>query len=97
MLLFIVVSSKICFIHFVITGNKTVDDVESKDNDENCKNEMKLIDGVENVEEPKQGMTFNSLDELASYYKTYAKQQRFGVVQRNKKSMQVGIHVTLQP
>jgi hypothetical protein len=52
------------FIHFDIVRNETVYDVESEDNDGNCKNDMKLIDGVENVEEPKQGMTFNSLDEL---------------------------------
>jgi hypothetical protein len=46
---------------------------------------MELIDGVENVEEPKEGMTFDSLDELASHYRTYAKQQGFGVVKRSKK------------
>jgi hypothetical protein len=47
---------------------------------------MKLIDGVENVEDPKEGMTFDSLDELASHYRTYAKQQGFGVVKRSKKN-----------
>jgi hypothetical protein len=46
---------------------------------------LKLIDGVEKLEEPKEGMKFNSLDELASHYRTYAKQQGFGVVQKNKK------------
>jgi hypothetical protein len=46
---------------------------------------MKLIDGVENVEEPKQGMVFNSLDEIALHYRKYGKQQGFGVVQKNKR------------
>jgi hypothetical protein len=46
---------------------------------------MKLIDGVENVDEPKQGMVFNSLDELALHYRKYGKQQGFGVVQKNKR------------
>jgi cell fate (sporulation/competence/biofilm development) regulator YmcA (YheA/YmcA/DUF963 family) len=55
---------------------------------------LKLIDGVEKLEEPKEGMKFYSLDELASHYRTYAKQQGFGVVQKNKKKMQAGIHIT---
>lgn len=46
---------------------------------------MKLIYGVENVEEPKEGMAFDSLDELAFYYRTYAKQQGFEVVKRSQK------------
>jgi len=70
---------------FDIAGNKNVYDIVPEDNDVNCKNDMKLLDGVENVEEPKQGMIFNSLDELASHYRTYAKQQGFRVVQKNKR------------
>jgi zinc finger SWIM domain-containing protein 3 len=68
-----------------------------EDNDANCKNDMKLIDGVENVEEPKQGMIFNSLDELASHYRTYAKQQSFEVVQKNKRKHASGFtcYITL--
>jgi hypothetical protein len=85
MLLFIVVSSKLCFICFDIDGNETLYDVDSEDNEDNCKYDLKFIDGVENVEEPKEGMTFSSLDELLFYYRSYAKQQGFGVVQKNKK------------
>jgi predicted secreted hydrolase len=83
MLLFIIVSSELFFICFDIFGNETIYDVESKDNDDNCKYDLKLIDGVEKVEEPKEGMTFKSLEELASHYRSYAKQQDFGVVQKN--------------
>jgi len=88
MLLFIVVTPELFLIFFFniyIAGNETVCDVESEDNDDNCKFDLKLIDGVEKLEEPKEGMIFNSLDELASHYRTYAKQQGFGVVQKNKK------------
>ncbi|XP_062155261.1 protein FAR1-RELATED SEQUENCE 5-like [Alnus glutinosa] len=76
-----------CFsqLHFDIDQNETANDTESEDNDVNCKNDMKLIDGVENVEEPKQGMVFNSLDEIALHYRKYGKQQGFAVVQKNER------------
>jgi hypothetical protein len=50
MLLFIVVTPELFLILFFfniyIAGNETVCDVESEDNDDNCKFDLKLIDGV---------------------------------------------------
>jgi hypothetical protein len=80
MLLFIVVSSEPCFIHFGIDDNEIEYGLESEDNEDNYKYELKLIDGDENVEEPKKGMTFNSIKELSFYYRCYAKKEGFGVV-----------------
>jgi hypothetical protein len=55
MLLFIVVTPELFLILFFffniyIAGNETVRDVESEDNDDNCKFDLKLIDGVEKLE-----------------------------------------------
>ncbi|GLT69411.1 hypothetical protein SLA2020_415660 [Shorea laevis] len=76
MLVLIVASSTLC-----IAGNEIVADVESKDNVDKDKS---------NVEEPKQGMTFSSLDEVNFYYKSYAKQEGFGVVQKKNKKNKNG-------
>jgi hypothetical protein len=66
-----------CFIHFGITGNEAIYDVELEVNNDNKYN-FKLIDEVENVETPTEGMLFISIDELSIYYKSYVKQQGFG-------------------
>ncbi|XP_062163039.1 protein FAR-RED IMPAIRED RESPONSE 1-like [Alnus glutinosa] len=60
--------------------NEIVSDVESDDNEDQC--EWKLIEEDENVEQPKKGMTFNSIEELKSYYRRFGKQRGFGVVQK---------------
>ncbi|XP_062155057.1 protein FAR1-RELATED SEQUENCE 4-like [Alnus glutinosa] len=39
----------------------------------------------EKVEEPKELMTFSSIEEVCSYYRTYAKQAGFGVIQRSSR------------
>ncbi|GLT54152.1 hypothetical protein SLA2020_273750 [Shorea laevis] len=44
-----------------------------------------LVGGDEKVEEPKESMTFGSLDDVCSYYRKYAKQDGFGVVKRGIK------------
>jgi hypothetical protein len=43
---------------------------------------LKLIDEIENVEKPKQGMAFSSTKELNMYCRSYAKKEGFGVVQK---------------
>jgi hypothetical protein len=55
------------------------------------------IDGNEFVEEPRTGMTFNSLEELILYYKKYAKKEGFGVVIKADAKNDSGaiIHITL--
>ena len=73
-----------CFIYFDIDGNEAVCDVELEVNDDK-KLDYKLIDDVENVDQPKAGMLFSSLKEVSTYYEIYAKQQGFGVVIRNRK------------
>ncbi|XP_059460602.1 protein FAR1-RELATED SEQUENCE 5-like isoform X2 [Corylus avellana] len=70
---------------FRCSGNETVAALESEDNADNCKSVLKLIDEVENVEEPKKGMTFSSIDELNLYYRSYAKKEGFWVVQKKKR------------
>jgi hypothetical protein len=69
-----------CFFFFVIDENEIVSDVESDDNENQC--EWKLIDDDGNVEQPKKGMTFDSIEELKSYYRRFGKQRGFGVVQK---------------
>ena len=73
------------FIHLDITGNKAVYDVELKVNDDNKYN-FKLINEVKNVKTPMEGMLFSFIDELSVYYKSYTKQQGFGVIIRNTKN-----------
>ena len=46
---------------------------------------LKLIDKVENVEEPKKGMAFSFIDELNLYYRNYVKKEGFWVVQKKKR------------
>jgi len=55
-------------------------DAESDDNEDQC--EWKLIDDDGNVEQPKKGMTFDSIEELKSYYRHFGKQMGFGMVQK---------------
>jgi len=66
-------------------GIETVVDEQLKDGVENCSSKLKLIDKVKNVEQPKEGMLFGSIEELHEYYRSYAKQEGFGVVQKKKK------------
>jgi hypothetical protein len=66
-------------------GIETVADEQLKDGVDNCSSKLKLIDEVKNVEEPKEGMLFGSIEELHEYYRSYAKQEGFGVVQKKKK------------
>jgi len=68
------------FVFFVTDENEIVSDVESDDNEDQC--EWKLIDDDGNVEQPKKSMTFDSIEELKSYYRRFGKQMGFGVVQK---------------
>jgi hypothetical protein len=63
-----------------------------KDSVDNCRSKLKLklIDEVKNVKEPKDGMLFGSIEELLEYYRNYAKQEGFGVVQKKKKKYENG-------
>jgi hypothetical protein len=70
-------------------GNETVAE-QLKDSVDNCSSKLKLVEDVENVEEPKNGMTFSSIEELHAYYRSYAKQEGFGVVQKKKKTIENG-------
>ena len=74
-----------CFIRFDIDGNEVEYDVELEVNNDN-KYDLKLIDEVANVKIPKEGMLYSSLEELEICYKTYAKQQGFGVVIKTTKN-----------
>jgi hypothetical protein len=68
------------FFFFVTDENEIVSDAESDDNEDQC--EWKLIDDDGNVEQPKKGMTFDSIEELKSYYRHFGKQMGFGMVQK---------------
>jgi hypothetical protein len=66
-----------------------------KDSSVNCYSKHKLIDEDKNVKEPKDGMLFGFIEELLEYYRNYAKQEGFGVVQKKKKkSMKMEMYIT---
>jgi hypothetical protein len=56
---------------------------------------LKLIDEIENVEKPKQGMAFSSTKELNMYCRSYAKKEGFGWYKRRLERMKKGMHITL--
>jgi hypothetical protein len=68
------------FFFFFIDENEIVSDEESDDNEDKCN--WKLLDEDENVEQPKKGMTFSSMEELKSYYRRFGKKRGFGVIQK---------------
>jgi hypothetical protein len=91
MLLFIIDFFTLCFICFDTDGNETVANEQLKDDSlVNCRSKHKLIDEEKNVKEPKEGMLFGSTEELLEYYRNYAKQEGFGVVQKKKKKYENG-------
>jgi hypothetical protein len=100
MLLFIVGLFTPClfiYFHFVIdgNGNEIVADEQLNDSVVNCWFKAKLIDGDKLVEEPKNGMLFGSIEEVLDYYRNYAKQVGFGVIQKKKKkSMKIEMYIT---
>ncbi|XP_059429206.1 protein FAR1-RELATED SEQUENCE 5-like [Corylus avellana] len=55
---------------------------EELDDEEKKVVQYKMIDGDENVEEPKKEMTFSSAEEVRTYYRKYGKQLGFGVLRR---------------
>ncbi|XP_062164895.1 protein FAR1-RELATED SEQUENCE 5-like [Alnus glutinosa] len=61
-----------------------ISDEELNDEEENVVLPVVLKDD-EKVEEPKESMTFSSLDEVCSYYRKYAKQAGFGIAQRSSR------------
>jgi hypothetical protein len=61
-----------------------ISDEELNDEEENVVLPVVLKDD-EKVEEPKESMTFSSLDEVCSYYRKYAKQAGFGISQRSSR------------
>jgi hypothetical protein len=73
------------FIRHDIDGNEIVVE-QLKDSVDNCSSKFNLIEEVEIVKEPKNGMIFNSIEELHAYYQSYAKQEGFSVVQKKKKT-----------
>jgi hypothetical protein len=90
MLLFIVGFFTLCFIRLNIDGNEIVANEQLKDSVGNCRTRLKLIDEDKNVKEPKEGMLFGSIEEIHEYYRNYAKQKGFGVVQKKKKKYENG-------
>jgi hypothetical protein len=91
MLLFIARFFTLCFICFDTDGNEIVIDKQLKDDSlVNCRSKHKFIDKDKNVEEPKEGMLFGSIEELLEHYRNYAKQEGFGVVQKKKKKYENG-------
>jgi hypothetical protein len=78
--------------HFVIdgNGNEIVADEQFNDSVVNCWSKAKLIDGDKVVEEPKNGMLFGSIEEVLDYYRNYAKQVGFAVIQKKKKKYENG-------
>jgi hypothetical protein len=86
MLLFIARFFTLCFICFDTDGNEIVTNKQLKDDSlVNCRSKHKFIDEDKNVEEPKEGMLFGSIEELLEHYRNYAKQEGFGMVQKKKK------------
>jgi hypothetical protein len=73
---------------FVIDQNEIVNDVEPKDMENKCN--YKLVDVIEKVEAPKEGMVFSSIEEVTLYYRSYGKQEGFAVVQRKIKKLKSG-------
>ncbi|XP_062173549.1 protein FAR-RED IMPAIRED RESPONSE 1-like [Alnus glutinosa] len=73
-----------------ISENETVADEQLADSVDNCRPKLKLIDEDTNVKEPKDGMLFDSMEELHEYYRNYAKQKGFGVIQKKKKKDENG-------
>ncbi|XP_062162209.1 protein FAR1-RELATED SEQUENCE 4-like [Alnus glutinosa] len=61
-----------------------ISDEELNDEKENVVLHTMLRDD-EKVEEPKELMTFSSIEEVCSYYRIYAKQAGFGVIQRSSR------------
>ncbi|XP_062161992.1 protein FAR-RED IMPAIRED RESPONSE 1-like [Alnus glutinosa] len=70
--------------------NETIADEQLNDGVDSCCSKLKLIDKDKNVKEPKNGMLFGSIEELHEYYRNYAKQEGFGVVQKKKKKDENG-------
>ncbi|XP_062152243.1 protein FAR-RED IMPAIRED RESPONSE 1-like [Alnus glutinosa] len=70
--------------------NETIVDEQLNDGVDSCRSKLKLIDKDKNVKEPKNGMLFGSIEELHEYYRNYAKQEGFGVVQKKKKKDENG-------
>jgi hypothetical protein len=71
-------------------GNEIVVDEQLNDSVVNCRSKAKLIDGDKVVEEPKNSMLFGSMEEVIDYYRNYAKQAGFGVIQKKKKKYENG-------
>jgi hypothetical protein len=78
------------FFHFEIDGNEIVAYEQLNDSVDNCRSKAKLIDGDKLVQKPKDGMLFGSIEEFLEYYRNYAKQAGFGVVQKKKKKYENG-------
>ena len=78
------------FYLFRSAKNEIVADLVSEDNLGNGKFVLKLIDRVENVEKLIKGMAFSSINELNMYYRSYAKNEGFGVVQKKMKKDEKG-------
>lgn len=71
-------------------GMKTLEESEPEETSQQ-------LDGNEKVEEPKEGMAFNSTDDLLAYYRKYGQQQGFGVNKRTSRSNDDGkvVYITL--
>jgi hypothetical protein len=81
-------------IFCVVDGNEIVSNEDN--NNDKGKYEWKLVSEDENVEQPKRGMTFSSMEELFSYYRRYGRKRGFGVViKKITKDRKEMVHVTL--
>jgi hypothetical protein len=61
-----------------------ISDEKLNDEEDNVVLPLMLKDD-EKVEEPKESMTFSSIEEVCSYYRTYAKQAGFGIAHRTSR------------
>jgi hypothetical protein len=83
----------LCILFWIDVGEKFeepndlmtfISDEELSDKEENVVLPVVLKDD-EKVEEPKESMTFSSIEEVCSYYRKYAKQAGFGILQRSSR------------
>ncbi|KAL7246793.1 hypothetical protein ACSBR2_001825 [Camellia fascicularis] len=60
-------------------------EVDTKNVEDEIKNETNTTNVAEKIEEPKVGMTFNSIDEIYVYYSSHARGNGFVVARRTSK------------
>jgi hypothetical protein len=92
------------FIYFccVVYGNKTISDEDNNNGKGKGKgkSKWKLVSEYENIEQPRQGMMFSSIDELFSYFRWFGWKSGFRVVKKKvtrDKITRESIHANVSP